>query len=249
MPTAEGKTKQANEGKSHDLSDVGVFNLRSQERTKRRERFETLKKEIQKYSIMGLDPSGNKRRKDYKPEEFAFDIQQGIFAINSMINEIGAPFGGAGSVEWFAEARLGWQLIYGQMASMAETLFSLLELKDNDANLVKPDDEQEILILIKKANSLKDVAAALRKNNPLSYAKNLIDERLLNNSKMELVRAFFTFYQVEYIGWAQFMHDLCWDKEQEYWAVTIYQPPSMGMGRENANLGGLQDPNNNNEYG
>jgi hypothetical protein len=245
--SAINKTKEANAEKHRDLSDIGINALRSDERQKRRKRFEELKKEIKKYSVLGIDTDG-KRKTDYTPEQFAIDIQQGIFEINSMINEIGSPFGGAGSTEWFAEARLGWSQIYGQVASMAETLLSCLDLKNQESNKYYSEDENSTLEKIHGTATMKDVYKILARKNPVTLTKNLIDEHLLNSSKMSLVRSFFTFYQVEYLPWAQFMHDLCWDKEQEYWAVTVYQPPAMPMGRQGEGLGDLANPNETQTY-
>jgi len=212
-------------------------------------RYKQLKDIIKKYSILGYEKTQDgksKRNVDAKPEELAMTIQEGIFEINNMVQEIGAPFGGAATSSWFAEASLGWQNIYAQLSSMAETLLSCLELKDAEANLIDPKEDEKILQLIKeKAGTMKELYRILQKRNPTSFVRNIVDERMLHNSKMSLVRSFFTFYQVEYVAWAQLMYNLCWSQEHTKieWAVTIYQPPQMPMGRTGEDLANMGDPN------
>jgi hypothetical protein len=242
--SAFNKTKREQEGKHHDLEDVGISALKARQAQERLEKYSKLREGIKKFGMLSIDESG-KRRKDISPEDLAVNIQNAIYQTNDMVNEVGAPFGGAGDTSWFAEARMGWQEIYTQCLDMSETLQSLLELKDAEANLQDPKDDEEALALIKASNNIKEILKIIAKRNPVTYIKSVIDQRMLNSSKMSLVRGFYAFTLVEFIGWAQLMHDLCWRREhtQIEWAVTIYQPPQMPMGREDQNLGGLSDPN------
>ncbi len=242
-PSKDGKT----------LEDVGLSNLRGQAARERLARYKELKDTIKKYSIFGYDKEG-KKIVGYTAERYAYEIKQAIFEINYLISEIGAPFGGAGDTAWFAEARMGWRQIYSSMASFADTLESLLEIKNLESNIIDSENDVELLNQIKSENTTMEEIIAIvdkvkrnRKVNPVAIARTLIERRQIERSKMEIVRSFFDFYNNEFLGWAQFMYDLCWDKEHTKleWAVTIYQPPSMPMGREPAGLGELGDPNAN----
>ncbi len=247
--SAINKTKQASEEKHHDLEDIGVNALKSRQTEERLKKYAALKLKIRKYELLNVDENGA-RRKGIAPEDLAVNIQNGIFEINDMLNEIAAPFGAAGDTGWFAEARMGWQVIYTQTMDMAETLFSLLELKDAEANARNADDEDQIMTEIKESSTLKEIYKILAKKNPLTYLKDVVEQRILNSSKMSLVRSFYAFTLVEYKGWAQFMHDICWNKEatRTGWAVTVYQPPQMPMGRMGEDLGNMTDPNNSQTY-
>ncbi len=254
MNAGGGKTAPSKQDKN--LEDVGISNLRSQAAQQRLTRYKELKDSLRKYNLLGRIEDGDnkgKLNKDYTPEQFVLDMQQGIYEINDMLIEIGAPFGAAGDTAWFAEARLGWQQIYVQIASMADTLYSLLELKTDEANIPQEIKEDvDLLTQIKGASTIEEVyrITSKAKRNPLQILRSELDKKMLAHSKMELVRSFFTFYQVEYLGWAQFMYDLCWNKEHTKleWAVTIYQPPSMFGQPNGQGLGELANPNEQQDY-
>jgi hypothetical protein len=121
------------------LEKVGVRNLNSQDVANRLYAYEILEDTIQNLTILKKPVSDDKGKVSFVTVESAEEkielMINGIIELNSMLVKMAAPWGAAGSEQWFATVMSAWKTLYTRILNIATTIQSIIKNDyENESN-------------------------------------------------------------------------------------------------------------------